>query len=172
MVITLADVDDGLSLCKALLADWLRRAGGASDKVDEDNVLGELFAHLWHLYNKWVPGGLSFTSYATGIMRKRINTFVAVDVGDPVAPGRGTKAHSRSQTQSYEGLAEAASERKHWQERGVASRGGLDFAFGAVALDPTGDHATSSSWVGDIRDRPEAGHHHGGSVTASSSVTT
>lgn len=149
VVLTLADVDDGLSLCRSVAADWARRAGAACERVDLENVTGELFACLWGLYNKWVPsfgaGGGTFTGYATGILRRRIHRYVAVDVGDPLNHGGPPKAHSRNLADSFEGLVE---QQFAGGEHGLAdSTGGLDFALGVVAPDPTYDLVADRDWL-------------------------
>jgi len=131
-----------------VLKEWLRKAGGAADKIDVENVLGDLRLHVWHLYNKWVPGGVTFTSYATGILRRKINTFVARDVGDPLdrTRGRRPKAHSRKHATSYENLV-----REDDAAAGGGERGGLDFALGLVEVDGTAGRYAAFSWVDSVR---------------------
>jgi hypothetical protein len=166
LVLTLADVDDALALCRAVLSDWLRKGRHHADKIDAENVLGDLYAHVWYLYNRWVPnfgdGRGTFTGYASRILSQKVNTFVARDVGDPTGKGRGPKAHSRSSATSYEGLTESS--------HNVASatgRGGLDGALGFVAVDDTGGYVPGGRTWHDIwADRPGAGAVSAGSVEA------
>lgn len=169
LVLTLADVEDALALCRAVMADWLRRAGPHSDKVDTENVTGELYAHLWHLYNRWVPsfgdGRGTFTGYASRILARKINTFVARDVGDSEGEGRFPKAHSRNLATSYEGIVE--SQFADPEHTGRHERGGLDFALGAVTPDPTADHVPRGrAWLDIAGDSGRALYFNSGSLEA------
>lgn len=167
-VLTLADVDDALALCRAVMANWVRKVGSeAATKVDVDNVTGDLYVHVWHLYSTWVAsfgaGNGTFTGYATHILSRKIHRFVAIDIGDPTEEGRGPKAHSRTLADSYDGIAELAYSKHSGR---AATRGGLDFALGAVALDPTADNATSGGWVDDSGDSSRTGFDYYGGVEA------
>lgn len=160
------DVPDALGLCLAVLVEYKRlrvrqlRQLATDEWFDEGNVLGELNGYIWHLYNRWVPaygaGTGTFRGYATGILRQKIKTFIARDTGD-VAGGRTfPKAYSRSVSTSLEGLIE--------QTEDELGTGGLEFAFGSVAGDPTADRAETSSWLDASGDRAALGvaARHGG----------
>lgn len=147
---TLADVDDAMSFCRAVLADWRRRAGVSAERVDTENVLGDLYAWLWYLYTEqWRPGfgkgDGTFTGYASEILRRKIHRFVALDVGDRTEDGRNPKAHSRFLADSYEGVVESAPVE-------------LEFAVGSVALDPTGDLGAERAWLDALGAGAGGGH--------------
>jgi hypothetical protein len=150
----LLDVPDALGLCLAVLVEYKRLKGQLVEALfDEENVLGELNAYIWHLYNRWDPahgaGTGTFRGYATAILRQKIKTFVARDNGD-VAGGRTfPKAYSRSVSTSWEGMIEQATDQP--------GSTGLEFAFGSVAVDPTADRAEAFSWLDTGRHRAGTG---------------
>ena len=170
------DVPDALGLCRAVLTNWLRRklrdegdlTGGirhratatgvpvvsAATRFDPENVLGELFAHIWHLYNRWNPrygeGSGTFRGYATSILGKKINTFIARDTGDAAGSRIIPKAHARSVSVSYEGIIEA--------NEAERDTGGLDVALGTRAMDMATDHPPGTSWVHALGDSPDTQH--------------
>lgn len=150
----LLDVPDALGLCLAVMVEYKRLKGQLLEALfDEENVLGELNAYVWHLYNRWDPshgaGTGTFRGYATAILRQKIKTFIARDTGD-VAGGRTfPKAYSRSVSISYEGLTEHID-----NPAGVSAgndeldvgRGGSDFVLGAVNGDSTADAVVHNVW--------------------------
>lgn len=147
------DVRDAFGLCLSVVIEHKRHLSKRDGKFDSDvrfdegNVLGELFSHIWHLYQRWNPafgaGTGTFRGYSTAILRQKIKTFVARDTGEVSGGRKVPKAHAYSVSSSLEGLIESEEDR-----RGTS---GLDFAFGPVAHDPTFDLASSGGWLDAAR---------------------
>lgn len=160
VTLRLADVYDVFGLCLAVEKEWRRRTLGrlvrSGDgsrpqqadgiRYDTDNLLGALFEHAWKLYTKWEPRRLTFTSYATGILRKKIHTFIAADLGDAAGTRVNPKAHSRTVCASYDELA-ADDDAEHR----------LVFAHGRGVVDSDAGGSTAGGWAGAVRDRGPAG---------------
>jgi hypothetical protein len=151
------DLPDALGLCHAILVEFKRRrarTGLVTDTdewFDEGNVLGELQAYIWILYDRWNPNyhqvqtgrGNNFRGYATAILRQKVKTFVARDTGEAAGGRKVPKAHSYSVSTSWEGLVEQTQDRR--------DTGGLDGLVAVVAGDPTFDRVASRSWVDATR---------------------
>lgn len=78
--IQMADVTDADALCRTILD----RAFGNSfpDRDSYDDALGLMRAELWDLYVAWDPTrGVRFTSYATGLLRLRVNNVWRYELG-------------------------------------------------------------------------------------------
>lgn len=157
VILTLADVPDALGLCVTVLNEAMRRrrdvarAGWAATLVDEESVLGELYAHVWHLYNRWQPafgqGSGTFLGYATTILRQRVTTYIAADLGIPEGDRTHPKAHSARVSSSYEAISAGS---------GSGGTGGLDAALGSVPGDAVTDRSEVGGWVDAVRDRRRA----------------
>jgi hypothetical protein len=119
LLLVLADVTDGMGLVRNAIADWKRATGAdvhaaanpALRTIDYDDLAGELLLVLWRLYNEWLPGRITFTSYASGLLPRRISSYVRDAVGSDTlyrSNGRGLvrvwpKAHATSVCISLEG---------------------------------------------------------------------
>lgn len=149
-------VRDAEGLCRVVFDEWTRRnlgrATGANGGIrvglrDPDNILGSLYEYVWHLYGTWQPSGLPFVSYATGLLRRRINRFISRDTGlnqrnpDPAAPQR---ADAYSVSCSYDQLAAT--------DGGV----GLYWALAPGQMDDPGDRVQAAAWLEAVRDRGAA----------------
>lgn len=121
-MLVLGDAQDALSLVRNAIADWKLASGShlggnpAGRTIDLDDLAGELTIVLWSLYSVWEPDRLTFTSYATGLLPRRIASYVRDAVGGEAfyrRNGRGSlyrvwpKAHATSVCSSIEGLESA-----------------------------------------------------------------
>jgi hypothetical protein len=154
LLLVLADVTDGMGLVRNAIADWKRATGAdvhaagnpALRTIDYDDLAGELLLVLWRLYNEWLPGRITFTSYASGLLPRRISSYVRDAVGSDAlyrSNGRGLvrvwpKAHATSVCVSLDGAASADAE----DEDGQDSRADrLARSVGAVSGDFADDRS-------------------------------
>lgn len=173
LTLRLADLFDAEGLCFAVEKEWRRyslgrlvqssssNAPGQSPGIryDTENLLGQLYEHLWKLYTKWDPARLTFTSYATGILRKKINTFIAADLGDAAGNRVNPKAHSRSVCGSLDELTTSADGEHR-----------LVFAYGRGAMDADAGGLTATGWLGTVGHSPPSAGAVRGAGQASGSV--
>jgi hypothetical protein len=152
-MLVLGDATDAMGLVRNALRDWKRATGyeahaaasPALRALDLDDLAGELLLTLWRLYGDWNPEGLSFTSYATGLLPRRIASYVRDAVGSDALyrrNGRGNlarvwpKAHATSVCISIDGADAAESE-----DAGDGGRDRLGGAIGAGRVDGAGDRS-------------------------------
>lgn len=162
LLLVLADAPDAMSLVRNAIADWKRASGsdvhgGANPRyrtIDYDDLSGELLLVLWRLYGDWQPGGLTFTSYASGLLPRRIASYVRDAVGSDSlyrSNGRGLvkvwpKAHATNVCDSIEGI-ESGREHDGDDELGGAlgnkpsGTGRLAGSVGAVTEDFAGNRS-------------------------------
>lgn len=126
-MLVLGDAGDAMGLVRHAIDEWRRATGyevhvagsPALRTIDLDDLAGELLLTLWRLYGDWDPEGLSFTSYASGLLPRRIASYVRDAVGSDALyrrNGRGNlarvwpKAHATSVCISLDGADAAPSE--------------------------------------------------------------
>lgn len=150
-MLVLGDATDALGLVRNAIRDW-RNATGYHDAatnpalrvLDLDDLAGELAIALWSLYSVWDPSRLSFASYASGLLPRRIASYVRDVVGGEALyrhNGRSLvrvypKAHATSVCISLDGAAAAQSD-----DSGEEGADRLASALGSGAADPTGDRS-------------------------------
>lgn len=151
-MLVLGDAQDALGLVRNTIADWRRATGAdagsstgdpALRTIDLGDLEGELTIALWSLYSVWDPRRLTFTSYATGLLPRRLASYIRDAVGgDAVYRHNGRKlvrvwpkAHATSVCLSIEG----SSSTDHDGEDQGSDR--LASALGGVAADGTGDRS-------------------------------
>lgn len=75
-------VSDGEGLVGVVLGEWLRTSGAEiSERIDRDELRGMLSETLWRRYLRWMPGGISFTSDATFVLRQRLKSWAREQLG-------------------------------------------------------------------------------------------
>lgn len=153
-MLVLGDAVDALGLARNAIRDWLRASGAdagtatgdpARRTIDLDDLLGELSMTLWNLYGTWDPARLSFTSYASGLLPRRVASYVRDAVGSDALyrhNGRSLvkvwpKAHAASACISIEGAAEETSD----EDRDDRRPDRLARALGAGAGDGPDDRS-------------------------------
>lgn len=159
-MLVLGDVGDAMSLVREAIYNW-RTSSRVEDHthgdpalrtIDFDDLAGELFATLWALYGTWNPGHgdgrVTFHAYASGLLPRRISSYVRDAVGGEAIyrrNGRGNltrvwpKAHATSVCVSLDGAAAPA---EGEDDDGGDRRGDrLAGSLGASARDFAGDRS-------------------------------
>lgn len=169
-MLVLADVYDAEGLVRDVLTEWARPngarviggpahgtrfelvfdAGGsrAQRSLDLGDLVGEMHATVWLLYAGWDPDrGLSFASYASGLLRRRLSTYIRDNLGSTELyrrNGRGSlhrvypKAHAPAVCVSIDGLAD---ERAGDDGDDRGGSGSVDGSFGTVSRDFADDRS-------------------------------
>ena len=150
-MLVLADVADAMGLVRNAIREWRDSTGveihasanPAFRTIDFDDLAGEMMLVLWRLYGEWDPTRLSFTSYASGLLPRRIKGYLRDAVGSDALyrrNGRGAlcrvwpKAHATSVCISLDGAATAQNE-----DGDDTTQDRLDGALGVSRGDFAGD---------------------------------
>jgi hypothetical protein len=163
--LVLGDARDALGLVRNAIADWRRATGyeihssagsSAYRTIDLDDLEGELTIALWTLYSGWDPAGLTFTSYASGLLPRRIASYIRDAVGSESLYRRNgrklvrvwPKAHATSVCDSLDGAARPSED-----DDGDRGRDRLALALGLVQTDAPANRSPDLARVLGQRDR-------------------
>jgi hypothetical protein len=91
VVLTLADAHDAIGLARTVAARYvsrLDRPSAPTHKIEPDDAISHAYEQILRLYRSWRPDRLTFTSYATTWLPRRLDDWLGAATGDATRGGR------------------------------------------------------------------------------------